>query len=114
VVAVGGEALGDSARKALAEFAAPNVTVMAGRLTDGCPAQAPYDVILLNGATEVVPRKLLGQLKDSGRLVCVLRNGPAGKGTTYRLTSGHVSAHTLFDAAAPLLPGFAKPAEFVF
>jgi hypothetical protein len=32
----------------------------------------------------------------------------------YRMASGHVTAQTLFDAAAPVLPGFVKPAEFVF
>ncbi len=34
------------------------VTVVTGPLTAGWPAQAPYDVILLNGATEIVPREL--------------------------------------------------------
>jgi protein-L-isoaspartate(D-aspartate) O-methyltransferase len=103
-----------AARDALAGLGARTITVTTGRLTDGCPPQAPFDAILLNGATEVVPRMLLGQLKEEGRLVCVLRRGPVGKATIYRSTGGHVGAHTLFDAAAPLLPGFAKPAEFIF
>ncbi|HLN09503.1 MAG TPA: protein-L-isoaspartate O-methyltransferase [Xanthobacteraceae bacterium] len=114
VVALEEEPLVRAARDALAEFGAGNITVTAGRLTDGCPSRAPFDVILLNGATEVAPQTLLGQLKDGGGLVCVLTRGPAGKATIYRSDRGHVSAHTLFDAAAPLLPGFAKPAEFVF
>ena len=114
VVALEEEPLAGAARAALTESGAHNVTVTAGPLTDGCPIQAPFDVILVNGATEVVPQTLLGQLKDGGRLVCVLRRGPAGKATIYRSVGGHVSAHTLFDAAAPMLPGFAKPAEFVF
>jgi protein-L-isoaspartate(D-aspartate) O-methyltransferase len=114
VVALEEEPLAGAARAALAESGADNVTVTAGPLTDGCPTQAPFDVILVNGATEVVPQTLLGQLKDGGRLLCVLRRGPAGKATIYRSVGGHISAHTLFDAAAPVLPGFAKPAEFVF
>jgi protein-L-isoaspartate(D-aspartate) O-methyltransferase len=103
-----------AARDALTDLGARNITVTAGRLTDGYPSQAPFDAILLDGATEIVPQVLLGQLKDGGRLVCVLRRGPVGKATIYRSAGGHVSAHTLFDAAAPLLPGFAKPPEFVF
>jgi protein-L-isoaspartate(D-aspartate) O-methyltransferase len=103
-----------AARDALADLGARNIMVTAGRLTDGYPSQAPFDAILLEGATEIVPQMLLGQLKDGGRLVCVLRRGPVGKATIYRSAGGHVSAHTLFDAAAPLLPGFAKPQEFVF
>jgi protein-L-isoaspartate(D-aspartate) O-methyltransferase len=106
--------LARAARAALADVGARNVTLSTGALVDGSPSQAPFDAILLNGATEIVPHTLLGQLKEGGRLVCVLRRGPVGKATIYRRASGHVSAHTLFDASAPLLPGFARPPEFVF
>jgi hypothetical protein len=37
-----------------------------------------------------------------------------GKAMAYRKAGQHVTPLALFDAAAPLLPGFAKPAEFVF
>ena len=57
---------------------------------------------------------LFAQLKDGGRLVAVVGSGPMGKATIYRKAVGRLSAQTLFDAAAPLLPGFAKPAAFVF
>jgi protein-L-isoaspartate(D-aspartate) O-methyltransferase len=106
--------LGRLATEALAQIGARNVTVVSGPLTDGCAQQAPYDAIILNGASEITPRMLLGQLRDGGRLVSVLSRGPAAKATIYRNTTGHVSAHTVFDASAPLLPGFVKPPEFVF
>jgi len=107
--------LARTAKMALAEVGAANVTVTTGPLTDGCAAHAPYDVILVNGDSEVVPHNLLAQLKDGGRLVIVLGHGPIGKATVFsRSRSGHVGAHPVFDAVAPLLPGFAKPAEFVF
>jgi protein-L-isoaspartate(D-aspartate) O-methyltransferase len=106
--------LARAAKVALFETGAANVTVTTGPLTDGCAEHAPYDVILVNGAAEVIPRGLLGQLKDGGRLVVVLCHGPIGKATVFsRSTTGHVGAHSVFDAVAPLLPGFAKPAEFV-
>ncbi len=38
---------------------------------------APYDVILLEGATEIEPQAFRRQLKDGGRLVCVLGSPPA-------------------------------------
>jgi hypothetical protein len=37
-----------------------------------------------------------------------------GKATIFRKSGGQPTGQTLFDAAAPLLPGFAKPAAFVF
>jgi hypothetical protein len=48
------------------------VTVLTGPLTQGWQAAAPYDVILLNGATEIVPHGLARQLKEGGRFVAVL------------------------------------------
>jgi protein-L-isoaspartate(D-aspartate) O-methyltransferase len=105
--------LASVAKEKLAALGATNVMVATGALTAGAPAHAPYDVILLNGATEVVPQGLCRQLKNGGRLACVFGRSP-GRATIYRSGSGHVTGHAVFDAAAPLLPGFAKPPGFVF
>jgi protein-L-isoaspartate(D-aspartate) O-methyltransferase len=107
-------ALAASAARALAAVGAGNVSVETGKLADGWPRQAPYDVILLNGSTEVAPQPLLDQLVDGGRLVAVVGRAPIGRGTVYRRSGTHVSAHAAFDAVAPLLPGFSKPPAFVF
>lgn len=94
--------------------AQPNVTVTAGKLIEGAPQSGPYDAILVEGATEVVPHVLCQQLKDGGRLVCVLGSGPAAKAMLYLRSSGDVAGRPIFDATAPLLPGFAKALEFAF
>ena len=57
-------------------YAAAVIAKFAGQVhsaagADGDPANAPFDVIVLNGATEIVPEKLYGQLRDGGRLVGV-------------------------------------------
>jgi protein-L-isoaspartate(D-aspartate) O-methyltransferase len=111
-------ALAQAADANLKSVGARNVTVVTGPLTAGWQAKsaqntAPYDVILVNGATEVVPRALCAQLKDGGRLLAVLGR-PNGRAMVYRSVSGDVSGWPIFDAAAPLLPGFAKPPAFVF
>jgi protein-L-isoaspartate(D-aspartate) O-methyltransferase len=93
---------------------ASNATVVAGPLTEGYPSKAPYDVIFVNGASEIVPQKLCAQLKDGGRLLVVLGRAPNGKAMVYRSVAGDVSGWPIFDAAAPLLPGFAAPPAFVF
>jgi len=90
------------------------VKVVAGPLNLGWPGGGPYDVILLNGATEVVPESLFSQLKDGGRLACVLGTGRAGRAMLYLRSGKEVGGRPLFDAAAPLLPGFAKAPEFTF
>jgi len=91
-----------------------NVTVVVGPLTKGWPPQAPFDVILVNGAIEVVPEELGAQLKDGGRLVAVVGRPPLARAMFYRSVAGDVSGRPIFDAAAPALPGFAAPPAFVF
>jgi protein-L-isoaspartate(D-aspartate) O-methyltransferase len=106
--------LAGQAVEALAGVGAANAKVVTGPLGRGCPAEGPYDLIVLQGSTEVVPAALLGQLKDGGRLVCVFGRGPAAKAMLYRMIGGDLSGRPIFDAAAGLLPGFSQPAEFVF
>jgi protein-L-isoaspartate(D-aspartate) O-methyltransferase len=102
------------AKENLGTVGAVNVAVVSGALVDGWPPAAPYDVILLNGATEVPPAVLCRQLKDGGRLVGVVGGAPATKAMLYRAVGSDVSGWPIFDAAAPLLPGFEQPAAFAF
>ena len=90
------------------------VKIVTGPLAQGCAGEGPYDVVLLQGSAEVVPPALFDQLKNGGRLICVLGRGPQGKAMFYRRADGDISGRPVFDAAAAALPGFAKPPEFVF
>ncbi len=101
------------ATEALAPAGLTNATIVTGPLTRGWPQEGPYDLIVLQGSTEIVPVALFDQLKDGGRLVCVLGRSP-GKAMLYRRIEGELSGRPVFDAAAALLPGFAKRQEFVF
>jgi protein-L-isoaspartate(D-aspartate) O-methyltransferase len=80
----------------------------------GDPAGAPYDVIILNGATEVVPDKLYGQLKEGGRLLGVFAMTRPPRAMIVRRSHGEFGTRPLFDAAAPVLPGLERVPEFVF
>ena len=93
---------------------AAQVTVVTGPLTAGWPASGPYDFILLNGATEVTPESYAKQLKPNGRLACIYKPGPAAKAMIYRVAEGRLVGRPVFDAAAPVLPGFVAPEAFVF
>jgi len=91
-----------------------NVELVSGALAEGWAQGAPYDAVVVEGGTEVVPHALSQQLKDGGRLVCVLGAGPGGKAMVYTRSEGEVSGRPVFDAAATLLPGFAKTPVFAF
>jgi protein-L-isoaspartate(D-aspartate) O-methyltransferase len=106
--------LAEQASNNLRAFGFAPVQVVRGPLAEGWNAQAPYDVIVLEGASEIAPKALLRQLKPGGRLVGVLGRGPAGKAMLYCSIGGESGGRPIFDAAAPLLPGFAAPAAFVF
>jgi protein-L-isoaspartate(D-aspartate) O-methyltransferase len=106
--------LAGRATKAMSALGFSNVEVVRGPLTTGWPAGAPYDAILFDGAIEVMPDSIHGQLKDSGRLVCVRGRKPPSKAFMYRLIEGELSGRPIFDATAPLLPGFAEKPAFVF
>jgi protein-L-isoaspartate(D-aspartate) O-methyltransferase len=105
-------ALAQMARAAL--VSQPNVSGVSGPLIAGWPQGAPYDVILLEGATEIAPQAFLSQLKDGGRLVCVLGSGPGAKAMLYRRSGEELGGRPIFDASAAVLPGFAKAAVFAF
>lgn len=91
-----------------------NVRAVTGALGAGWPQGAPYDAILLEGATEIAPHALCRQLKDGGRLVCVLGAGPGGKAMLYSRSGDDIGGRAIFDATAAVLPGFAKPPVFAF
>jgi protein-L-isoaspartate(D-aspartate) O-methyltransferase len=107
--------LASAAKQALsAAGATSNVTVVTGPLIAGWSAAGPYDFIVLNGASEIAPESYAGQLKPSGRLACIYKPGPAGKAMIYRLVESHLLGRPIFEASAPVLPGFAAPEAFVF
>jgi len=108
------EQLARAAKDKLAASGATNVVVATGRLTEGWRAAAPYDFILLEGATETAPETLAGQLRPTGRLACILGRAPAAKAMIFRLAEGRLVGRPIFDAAAVVLPGFMAPPAFVF
>lgn len=105
-------ALAQAAKSALTGIA--NVNVVTGPLADGWRQGGPYNVILLEGTTEIAPKALCDQLADGGRLLCIQGRAPATKATLYVRSGGDSGGRPIFDAAAPVLPGFAKPPAFAF
>jgi protein-L-isoaspartate(D-aspartate) O-methyltransferase len=101
-------------RAAVALRGQENVTVVTGPLVAGWSAAAPYNVIVVNGACDVPPSALCDQLANGGRLVCVVGSGPAGKATLFRRDGNDIGSRRIFDATAPLLPGFARAPAFSF
>jgi protein-L-isoaspartate(D-aspartate) O-methyltransferase len=108
------KALADAATAALKALGIANVTVVNGELKAGAPAQAPFDVILLNGAVPAIPQALCDQLREGGRLVAVVSQGRVSRAHLALRTGSTVDTRPAFEVAADALPGFEAPAGFVF
>lgn len=103
------------ANQAMQTQGVDNAAVMHGPLNAGWAKQAPYNVIILEGAVAAVPASLLDQLAEGGRLLAVvLPESGQGVARLYQKNGGQVSSRILFDASAALLPGFEAKADFQF
>lgn len=105
----------DAANRTLNALDVDNAVVVEGALEAGYQKQAPYNVIVFQGAVAEVPETVKRQLADGGRLVAVVVDQAGiGRGTLVQRAGDSFSSRTLFDAATPLLPGFAREVGFVF
>lgn len=102
------------AKEILARLGLGNVTFRAAAAAEGDPANAPYDVIVLDGATEVTPDRLYGQLKNGGRLVGVFAMAKPPRATIVTSSHGDLGSRVLFEASVPVLPGMEQVPAFVF
>jgi protein-L-isoaspartate(D-aspartate) O-methyltransferase len=107
-------ALAKKAQAILARNGCGSIQVRAAASSDGDSAGAPYDVIVLNGATAILPVRLFGQLRDGGRLVGVFATSQPARATIVTASHGDFGHRTLFDATAPVLPGMELVPAFVF
>jgi len=108
-------ALGHPAETNLRRLGATNARVAIGPLVGGYPADAPYDVILFDGAVERVPSGITEQLADGGRLVAVIAPpGEPGRATLITRVGGALSRRIVFDSGTPVLPGLQLEPGFAF
>jgi protein-L-isoaspartate(D-aspartate) O-methyltransferase len=102
----------------------PQVQVVCAPLSQGVPAQYAgakrFDAIVVEGAFEQEPRVLLEHLNEGGQLVGIHAatsrgaSQPSCAAVLYHNQRGVFGHRALFNAAAPVLEGFARKPEFVF
>ena len=107
------EDLASEAETALSEAGADNVAVVTGPLAAGAPKHGPYDVVVVEGAVEVLPQTVIDSLKDGGRIACLFAEDRLCVCRVGYFIDGAVSWRDVFNASAPVLPGFEHKPEFV-
>jgi len=113
VVAVESDpALSAIARNALADYT--NVTLVEGPLNLGAPGQAPFDLIVVDGAVDELPESLIEQVGPGGRVVAGIVDRGVTRLAAGRRTSGGFGLVDFADIECVPLPGFARPPVFAF
>jgi protein-L-isoaspartate(D-aspartate) O-methyltransferase len=90
------------------------IHVVQGPLEAGHRAGAPYDQILIDGAVEVIPDAITGQLADGGRLGTALVDRGITRLIVGRKAGGAFGYLSIGDAGVPALPGFTRAKAFTF
>ena len=91
-----------------------NVAVLKSKLTEGYPAEGPYDAIIIEGGVETMPDALLAQLANDGRAVAVWRTSPRAQGEASIWTKSggqFATRRALFNAHVPTLTEFQAKAN---
>ena len=106
------DGLAASAKANLSSLGIANAGIESGPLAAGWPAGAPYDVIVASGAVPDIPSAYCEQLREGGRLVAVIADGPVARAVLFERTGGAFGQRFGFDTVAPALPGFARKPAF--
>lgn len=95
-----------------AKDAGDTVIAVTGPLTAGAPTHAPFDAIVIEGGVEEVPQALTDQLKLDGRIAALFMEGALGTVRIGIRKPEGIVWRDAFNAAAPVIPGFARAREF--
>lgn len=104
-------ALAGFARTALA---GTGVELVEGPLSAGHAAGGPYDLVLIDGAVEAVPDAIVAQVADGGVIAAAILDRGVTRLGVGRKVAGAFGLNIFTDAAAAVLPGFARPRAFSF
>lgn len=87
------------AQDILIEMKTDNVGLFSAPAKDGFSAQAPYDLIFIDGIVPFVPENLFSQMADSARMICVVAEPPSLIGRALKIckTDGKIRREWLFN-----------------
>lgn len=101
------------ARKNLSELQILNAEIITGKLSAGYEKQKPYSLILIDGAIESIPKKIIDQLDKNGRLITMIKeNDFITKGILAIKNKNKLTTKTLFETNTPLLKNFETTSSF--
>ena len=106
--------LARDAEAALSEQGVDNAALIKGPLSEGSAKHGPFDAIAILGGVEEIPAAITDQLKEGGHIVAIFMDGALGEARMGVKSGGRMSWRMVFNATAPVLPGFARAPSFAF
>lgn len=104
----------ESAPELAAQARQLGVAAVEADLASGHKKNAPYHLVLIEGAVEYVPQPIIDQLADGGRLGTALVERGVTRLIVGRRAGGAFGYLSIGDAGVAALPGFSRPRTFTF
>jgi len=87
--------------------------VVMGPLTAGAAGEGPFDAVVVEGGVEQIPQAIVAQMKEGGRIAALFMEGALGTVRIGYRQDGRIGWRNVFNATAPVLPGFQAQRAFV-
>ena len=91
-----------------------NVIYINKSILNGCVEQSPFNAIIIEGAVDHVPQKLLNQLENGGRLIAILSEKGLCNAKMFTRRETMFYTKHLFPCSLPVLPSFKEKNIFSF
>ena len=104
----------DFSEKAVKKNGIDNIVFINNVMIEGCPEQGPFNAIIIEGAIDEVPQKILNQLELNGRLIAMINDNGISNVIEYQKKNNTFTERFLFSCSAPKLKSFDKRKSFSF
>tara|TARA_A100000164_G_C21679139_1_gene663465 strand:+ start:70 stop:720 length:651 start_codon:yes stop_codon:yes gene_type:complete len=91
-----------------------NVVYINKSITNGCIEHSPFHAIVIEGAVDYIPDKLLYQLENNGRLIAILSENGLCNAKMFTRKEATFHSEQLFSCSLPVLPSFKEKNIFSF
>ena len=103
-----------SSELAIKENNLNNIIYINKSISNGCVEQSPFNAIIIEGAVDHVPQKLLNQLENGGRLIAILSENGLCNAKMFSRKEAVFYTKQLFPCSLPVLPSFKEKNIFSF
>jgi len=104
----------DFSEEAVRKNGIDNVVFINNTMKEGCSEQGPFNAIIIEGAIDEVPSKILNQLEHNGRLIAMINDNEISNVIEYQKKNNTFTERFLFNCSAPKLKSFDKRKSFSF